>query len=347
MRKILIIYTGGTIGMAADPATNHLIPIDFNQLIEQVPELAKFHCQLDNISFENPIDSSDIDPQIWIRLARIFKTYYDSYDGFVILHGTDTMAYTASALSFMLKGLNKPVIITGSQLPIGVIRTDGKENLITAIEIAADMQQDRPIVSEVAIYFEYKLYRGNRTIKQNAEHFNAFRSPNYPYLAEAGMYIHYNTTYLKPWKEESLEIYERFEQNIAVVKLFPGITEAYLSTIIHMPHLKGLIFETFGSGNAPTAPFFERILKSGVDLGVLMVNITQCAQGFVQQGRYRTSSLFNKYGVIGGLDLTLESAVVKLMMVLSMYRDLEQRTRFFLKDWAGEITLSSPFIDKG
>ncbi len=344
MKKILIIFTGGTIGMIQDPVTSRLLPFDFNRLLDEIPELNKFKCQLDTFSFENPIDSSNVDPDIWIRLAEIIQQKYDSYDGFVILHGTDTMAYSASALSFMLQGLNKPVILTGSQLPIGMIRTDGKENLITAIEIAGSYQGNLPLVNEVAIYFENELHRGNRTLKVNAAHFNAFSSPNYPTLAKAGIYMHYDHNALFPFKKSKLKVKKEFCSNVGILKLFPGMPPSYMEAIINIKGLKGLIIETYGSGNAPSTKWFVEGLKKAQKNDILMVNITQCNQGFVEQGRYQTSEVFNTYGIVSGLDLTTEAALVKLMMVLSSEDSIDKKKEMFLEDWAGELTLSSPYF---
>jgi L-asparaginase len=281
---------------------------------------------------------------MWIRLGQIIKNKYDNYDGFVILHGTDTMAYTASALSFMLQGLNKPVILTGSQLPIGMVRTDGKENLITAIEIAGSYQGDIAIVNEVAIYFENELHRGNRTIKINAAHFNAFSSPNYPDLAKSGIYIHYDHNALLPYKKSNLKLIKKFNQNVALLKIFPGMKADFYEAIINIKGLKGLVIETYGSGNAPNDEKFVNAIKKASEKGILMVNITQCIQGFVEQGRYQTSEVFNTYGVVSGLDMTTEAALVKLMMVLDTGGSIEKMIELFLKDWAGELTLSSPFF---
>lgn len=343
MKKILIIYTGGTIGMIQDPVTSRLLPFNFDRLLDEIPELNKFKCQLDTFSFGNPIDSSNVDPDIWTSLAELIQIKYDSYDGFVILHGTDTMAYSASALSFMLQGLNKPVILTGSQLPIGMIRTDGKENLITAIEIAGSYQGDEAIVNEVAIYFENELHRGNRTLKINAAHFNAFSSPNYPDLAKAGIYMHFDHHALLPFKKSKLVVKKDFCCNVGILKLFPGMLPSFFESIINIKGLKGLIIETYGSGNAPNADWFVDGIKNAFNKGILMVNITQCNQGFVEQGRYQNSEVFNTYRVVNGLDLTTEAAMVKLMMVLTLDSPIEKKKEIFLEDWAGELTLSSPY----
>lgn len=344
MKKILIIYTGGTIGMIQDPVTSHLLSFDFNRLLDEIPELNKFKCKLVTYSFENPIDSSNVNQDVWITLAEIIEKKYNDYNGFVILHGTDTMAYTASALSFMLKNLNKPVILTGSQLPIGMVRTDGKENLITAIEIAGSYQGDIAIVNEVAIYFENELHRGNRTIKMNAAHFNAFSSPNYKDLAKSGIYIHYDHHALLPYKNGELKVNKNFNRNVAVLKIFPGMQPAYYESIIKIKGLKGLLIETFGSGNAPDDENFTKAIVKASEKGILMVNITQCIQGFVEQGRYQTSELFNTCGVVSGLDMTTEAALVKLMMVTAAEVSIEKQKEMFLDDWAGELTLSSPYF---
>lgn len=343
MKKILIIYTGGTIGMIQDPITSHLLPFDFGRLLDEIPELNKFKCQLDTFSFKKPIDSSNVDPDVWVRLAEIIQDKYNGYDGFVILHGTDTMAYSASALSFMLEGLNKPVIFTGSQLPIGMIRTDGKENLITAIEIAGSYQGDLAIVNEVAIYFENELHRGNRTLKVNAAHFNAFSSPNYPRLAIAGIYMHFDYNALVPFKKSKLKLKKKFCRNVGILKLFPGMSSSYFESIVNIKGLKGLIIETYGSGNAPTTKWFLEGIKNASEKDILMINITQCNRGFVEQGRYQTSNVFNTYGVVSGLDLTTEAAMVKLMMVLAIESSIEKKKEMFLEDWAGELTLSTPY----
>ena len=343
MSKILIIYTGGTIGMIQDPVTETLLPFNFDQLIDEVPELNRFNFEIETLSFLNPIDSSNADIPFWIKLAKLIEEKYNNYDGFVILHGTDTMAYTASALSFIFKGLNKPVILTGSQVPIGMVRTDGKENLITAIEIAANKKGMVPVVSEVAIYFENELHRGNRTIKQNAAHFNAFSSPNYPDLAKAGIFIHYDNSALRPFYPGSLKLQCDFCTDVVVIKLFPGLKEEIFNAIISIENLKGIVLESYGSGNAPQHDWFLNGLDACNKRGIIIVNVTQCVEGFVVQGRYSTSLELNRLGVVNGLDLTTEAALAKLMMVLAMDVDLEKKKSLMIEDWAGEITVSSSY----
>jgi L-asparaginase len=315
--SILLIYTGGTIGMIRDTQSGLLKPFNFARLLEEVPELSKFNIRIDTYSFPEPIDSSDMHPGIWVELATLIGNRYNDYDGFVVLHGSDTMSYTASALSFLLENLGKPVVLTGSQLPIGTIRTDGKENLITSIEIAAGMHNNLPVVPEVCVYFEYKLYRGNRTHKYNAEHFDAFHSPNYPALAEAGVHIQFNTSALLPPPAQPLRVHTAVNTNIAVLKLFPGITPQLVQAVLQTPGLKAVILETFGSGNATRQPWFANALEEAIARGIIFLNITQCAAGRVEQGRYETSSAFARIGVVGGSDMTTEAAVAKLMFLLA------------------------------
>ena len=250
--KILLIYTGGTIGMIKDYQTGVLRAFEFENIYQRIPELSHIDCIIDSISFEKAIDSSDMNPKHWINIAEVIENHYDKYDGFVVLHGSDTMSYSASALSFMLEGLSKPVIFTGSQLPIGDLRTDAKENLITSIQLATLKENGVSVIQEVGLYFEYKLYRGNRTTKINAEHFQAFTSMNYPTLAESGVHLKVMKENLLPKKiNATLKVWKEFEQNVAIIKIFPGITESILNSFFEIP-LKAVILETYGSGNAPT-----------------------------------------------------------------------------------------------
>ncbi|MBA2612374.1 MAG: type I asparaginase [Bacteroidetes bacterium] len=336
--SVLLIYTGGTIGMMQDVITGELRPFDFKTLTKQIPELNKFDIELSSIAFQNPIDSSNMHPIVWIELAKIIKDNYAKYDGFVILHGSDTMSFTASALSFMLENLNKPVILTGSQLPIGIIRTDGKENLITAIEIAGNKVKGKPVVNEVCIYFEYKLYRGNRTFKYNSSHFDAFRSPNYPALAEAGVTINYDQRALLKPATKALKVHMHMDNDIAVLKLFPGISKKITSAIINTPGIKAILLETFGAGNSTTQEWFTNELKKAIDKGIIILNITQCLEGTVIQGMYETSSHLKKIGVIGGADMTFESAITKLMFLLGQKLTKAQIKKQLLSNLRGELT---------
>ncbi len=337
--KVLLIYTGGTIGMIQDPKSGQLKPFDFKHLSEQIPELNKFDIDLSSVSFDRPIDSSDMHPAIWIDLVGIIENNYKKFDGFVILHGSDTMSFTASALSFMLENLNKPVILTGSQLPIGIIRTDGKENLITAIEIAAAKQNGRPIITEVCIYFEYQLYRGNRTHKFNSENFQAFQSANYPILAEAGVHIKYNYSALKKATDKKLRIHTDLNSDIAILKLFPGITPNVVNAILNIKNNRAVILESYGSGNCSTEKWFIEALKKSVEKGIIILNVTQCNAGAVEQGKYETSAELTSAGVIGGNDITTEAAVAKLMFLLGSYNDSKKIKRNLTFNLQGEITV--------
>ncbi len=335
--KILIIYTGGTIGMITDPETGALKPFDFNHISEEVPDLKKIPYQLDTLFFKDPIDSSNITPKAWIKVANQIEEHYNQYDGFVVLHGSDTMAYSASALSFMLRNLAKPVIFTGSQLPIGVIRTDGKENLVTAIEIAGSQIDGKPIIPEVAVYFEYKLYRGNRTTKINAEHFKAFATFDYPILANAGIKIDYNFNKILPLVEKPLEVHKSFNTNVAILTLFPGISQKYIHHFFSAPNLKGVVLHTFGSGNALSEDWFIEELNRAINNGITLLNVTQCKMGEVIQGRYETSKALEKIGVISGRDITLEAAITKMMLVLAEFSSVESIKKELTTSYCGEM----------
>jgi L-asparaginase len=337
--KVLLIYTGGTIGMIADSATGTLKAFDFDHLHTQIPELARIDVELDAISML-PIDSSDMTPGKWQEIAIIIAENYHSHDGFVVLHGSDTMAYTASALSYMLQGLAKPVILTGSQLPIGTIRTDGKENLITAIEIAA--QKDASglsMVREVAIYFEYSLYRGNRTTKVSANSFEAFKSPNYPVLAIAGVNIEFNSTALHTPQSKEMKVVTKMDDQVALVKLFPGFNPDVYSQLFDVKDVKGIVLETFGSGNAPNNLRFIAMLSNFIEAGGVVLNVTQCYSGEVSQGKYENSAFFNAIGVVSGRDLTTEAAITKMMFVLGNFEKREDIEWYLGNSMAGEMTV--------
>jgi L-asparaginase len=337
--SILIIYTGGTIGMVHDPVIGSLVPINFKHISDHVPELRKFGFNLRSVSFDPVQDSSNIDPGVWVKMAEIVEENYWEFDGFVILHGTDTMAYSASALSFMLGNLQKPVIFTGSQLPIGLLRTDGRENLITAIEIASAFENGKPVVPEVCIYFDNELTRGNRTTKYSAEHFDAFNSPNYPPLAISGLHLKFNRDlirYCDP--DKRLTVRKKFDTNVAILKIFPGIGRNLVQCIINTPGLKGLIIETFGSGNAPTYSWFIEDLKSFINKGGIILNVTQCHGGSVEMGLYETSKDLLAAGVVSGKDITSEASVTKMMFLLGTCSSREEIISCLERSIAGEIS---------
>jgi L-asparaginase len=339
--SVLLIYTGGTIGMVEDAETGALKSLDFDHIEEYVPELKRLKFKIDSIQFKTPIDSSDMNPEKWKKLVWIIEDHYEKYDGFVILHGTDTMAYSASALSFMLENLNKPVILTGSQLPIGKIRTDGKENLITALEIAVDKDdQGKPFVMEVCIFFQNILMRGNRTTKINAANFKAFNSFNFPILAEAGTHIRYRHDLMhRPIRHSKPKFHYLLDSNIAIVKLFPGISANILKSIITIPRLKAIVLETYGAGNAPGEKWFLNIVEEAVKKGIIVVNVTQCASGSVDMDRYEAGMALKDIGVLSGYDITTEAAVAKLMFLFGHGLDRKEVKMYMKMSLVGEITI--------
>ena len=321
--------------MVKDKVTGALHPFDMKKIYEALPVLRQLDCNIDTWQFDPIIDSSDMNAGVWIRLADMIGQQYDKYDGFVVLHGTDTMSYTASALSFLLEDLSKPVIITGSQLPLGMIRTDGRENIISAIEIAANEQV---AIGEVCIFFENKLFRGNRTTKFNAEHFEAFYSGNYPSLAKVGINIIYKQHLLRPLSNKTLKVYNKMCDNVIIVKVHPALRQEYLEAFLAVEGLKGVVLETYGSGNAPTSPWFINAIKKAIDKGVIVLNVTQCKAGSMVMGHYEASMELLNIGVVSGGDITTEAALAKLMFVLANYNSKEERIRMLNSDMRGEIT---------
>jgi L-asparaginase len=338
--KILVIYTGGTIGMIMNKKTNALEPFPFDDIYTHLPMLNLVDAEIMVKEILPLIDSSDTNPEFWIKLATLIYDNYSEYDGFVVLHGTDTMAYTASALCFLLENLSKPVILTGSQLPLGVIRTDGRENILNSIEIAAAKKDGKPRVPEVCIYFENSLFRGNRVYKDNAEHFNAFHSANYPKLAKVGVHIKYNDAFIRQGTDYLLKLHIKLDTNIAILKLYPGITQQAMRAVFNTEGLRAVILETFGSGNAPSNPEFLTILEEAVKKGIVIVNVTQCkGGGTVEIGRYGNSLLLKNIGVISGHDITTEAAATKLMYFLGEGFTNEEVKHYMGVSLRGEITV--------
>ncbi len=338
VRRLLLVYTGGTIGMKENPLTQALAPFDFDAIEREVPELRRFGYSIDVETLSPPVDSSEVDPAFWQRLAAIVVRHYDQYDGFVVLHGTDTMAYTASALSFMLRFLGKPVVLTGSQLPIGAIRTDGKENLLGAIEIAAAHQNGVPCVPEVSVFFDHVLMRGNRCSKFGAARFDAFRSFNYPPLAEAGITIRYHRDAIRPGGTGPLQLLSPFDTRVASLRLYPGISDGLLRAVLGVPGLRGLVLETYGAGNAPSAPWLIEQLSEFTRAGGVVVNITQCPADSVSMTTYEAGLGLAQAGVESGGDMTYEAAMTKLMLGLGMHTQPAGVLGFLSCNVAGERT---------
>jgi len=338
--SILIIYTGGTLGMAYN-SSGALIPFNFGQILEKIPNLTSMNVTITVISFPQPIDSSNVNMQHWMDMAYIIYENYDTYDGFVVLHGTDTMAYSASMLSYMLKGLNKPVIFTGAQLPISALRSDARENLMTSLEIAIAKTNGKPIVPEVCIFFNHMLLRGNRSKKVQSVHFDAFETENYPPLAESGIIIDYNFGAIRPFEEGRLRYLNRLDNNVMVLKLFPGITDKILDSCFNIEGLRGVVLETYGSGNSPSEPWFIKSLEKAIERGIIILNVSQVNGGRVIQGRYQTSKDLKRMGVLSGGEITTEAAITKMMFLLGNERDDLEVKKKLVIPLAGEMSPSN------
>jgi L-asparaginase len=343
-RRILVIYTGGTIGMmqAADHA--YLTPVDFQNIRRYLPEVDRLSCEIEFVSFSVPIDSSNMSPEIWIQLAELIEVHYASFDGFVILHGTDTMAYTSSALSFMLEGLQKPVILTGAQLPVAVIRTDARENLINSLEIAAHQQYRVP---EVGVVFDAKMFRGNRCMKYSSETFQAFVSPLYPPLVQAGVDLEFFPEFWNPVSDQPFQVHKSLESNVALIKFYPGIPEAAVRSVLDLPEIRGVVLETYGSGSMPGFNWLIDALKERIDSGLIVVNNSQCPAGKVTQERYKNSNTLQSIGVLSGRDMTISASLTKLMYLLGRYDDLHEIKRAVVSNLRGELTLNPLRIPHG
>ncbi|MCF2443614.1 asparaginase [Dyadobacter sp. CY345] len=339
--SVLVIYTGGTLGMVFEAKGKQLVPFNFEQVIEKVPEIRRLDFEITFLTLNVPIDSSNMNPEIWIELAKIIGDQYAQYDSFVILHGTDTMAYSASALSFLLEDLNKPVILTGAQLPIGVARSDARENFITALELAASVTDDgNPVLSEVCIYFNSRLLRGNRSKKQESSDFNAFHSENYPHLANAGVRIDWNFPFIKPYDEhKNLNIWEKLDTNVAFLKLFPGINQQVVHLILNISGLKGIVMETYGAGNAMTDQWFLDAITDAINRNIIIFNVSQCDGGRVSQGHYQTSRYLKQVGVVSGSDITAEAAITKMMYVFGKEVDHAKCIDMLANPVCGEMSL--------
>ena len=337
--SILIIYTGGTIGMVQKANNGILVPVKFDQIQEEVPDLNRLGYNLQVVTFSPPIDSSNMTPAIWVKIANTIERNYSKYDGFVILHGTDTMAYTASALSYMFENLDKPIVLTGSQLPIGILRTDGKENLITSIQIAAAKRNGLAIVPEVCVYFNSRLFRGNRISKRHADDFSAFSSVNYPQLASAGVEIKYfNENIHRYINKEILKVRTQFDENVVILKIFPGIGRMVFENILNIPGLKGVVLESFGSGNIPGSRWMISQIKTAIKRKIIFLNVTQCQGGAVKMGQYETSAELLDAGVVSGKDMTTEAAITKLMFLLGQGLDHNEIKLHLNKSLIGEIS---------